>query len=90
MAKACVFISGRVQGVGYRYFVKSWARKLGIGGFVRNLVDGRVECVFQGEKKLIEEMIEKCRKGPFLAEVRQMSVEWEEIGVELEEFRILD
>lgn len=78
MKQAHVFISGVVQGVGYRYFVKNNAQKLGLTGWVRNAEDGGVEAVFQGEEKVIEEMIAVCKKGPFLSVVKQVGFEWEE------------
>ena len=78
MTQAHLYVSGFVQGVGYRVFVRSQARKLGITGWVRNLTDERVEAVLQGEKEKVNKLIEICKKGPFLAEVKDMSVEWEE------------
>ena len=89
MTQAHVFISGAVQGVGYRQFVKSSARKLGLTGWVRNAEDGGVEAVLQGEEEEIEKMIELCRKGPFLAEVKQIGFEWEEGEEEFKDFLIL-
>jgi acylphosphatase len=87
MKQIHIYISGNVQGVGYRYFVKGWARAFGVRGWVRNLEDGRVEGVFQGEKKRVEELIEKCREGPFLGEVETIDVNWEE-GEEFGEFGV--
>lgn len=72
-----VFISGFVQGVGFRYFLKRNARRLGLNGFARNTVDKRVEAVFEGEKENLDKMIKICRKGPFLAEVENVEVIWE-------------
>lgn len=76
MQQAHLFISGFVQGIGYRQFVKSNAQRLGLTGWVRNLSDGRVETLVQGEKKNIEELIVLCKTGPMLAEVKDMEVEW--------------
>lgn len=73
-----VFISGFVQGVGYRRFVKQNALKLGLTGWVKNLPDNRVEAVFQGSKEQIEKVIKICRKGPFLSEVKDVEIFWEE------------
>jgi len=78
MQQVHVFISGHVQGVSFRYFVKSNARKLGLTGWVRNTEDGGVEAVFSGEKEKIEKMIAFCREGPMLAEVKQVGFEWED------------
>lgn len=84
-----VIISGFVQGVGYRQFVKSNARRLGLTGWVTNLPDNRVEAVFQGSKEKIEEIIRLCRKGPFLSEVENVEVEWKETEEEFSDFRII-
>jgi acylphosphatase len=78
MKQSHVFISGFVQGVSFRYFVKTHAKQLGLTGWVRNTEDGGVEAVFTGDKEKIEEMIALCRKGPMLAEVKQLGFEWEE------------
>jgi acylphosphatase len=88
MKIAHLFISGSVQGVGYRYFVKNNAQALELRGWVRNVEDGRVEMVLQGDKEKIEEMIALCRKGPFLAEVKHIGFEWEEWAADFESFEI--
>jgi acylphosphatase len=96
MLQAHLFISGTVQGVGYRYFVRSNATGLGLTGWVRNVEDGGVEAVLQSSassdqegKEKIEEMIGLCRKGPFLSEVKQIGFEWEEIEEQFQEFAVL-
>lgn len=89
MKIAHVYISGFVQGVGYRHFVKRKAQEIGLTGWVKNLPDGRVEAVFQGSKENIEEMILLCRKGPFLSEVEDVEVEWEEAEKEYNNFDII-
>jgi acylphosphatase len=76
--RAHVFISGRVQGVGYRYSTMDEADRLGVHGWVRNLPDGRVEAVFEGSKTVVEEMIRWCHKGPSAAVVKDVAVEYEE------------
>jgi len=88
MKQAHVFITGAVQGVGYRFFVKVHARRFGVVGWVRNLDEGGVECVFQGEEKSVEALVEKCRKGPFLAEVKGVEVNWEEAREEYGDFKV--
>ncbi|MGK7929952.1 MAG: acylphosphatase [Microcystaceae cyanobacterium] len=70
-----VFITGRVQGVGYRYSAVQEAQKLGIRGWVRNLLDGRVEAIFEGTEPLIEEMLQWCHQGPSSAKVTDVMVE---------------
>jgi acylphosphatase len=78
MQQAHVFISGIVQGVSFRYFIKTNALQFGLTGWVRNAEDGGVEAVVCGDKKKIEEMIAICKKGPMLAVVKQVGFEWEE------------
>lgn len=63
MARAHVFVSGKVQGVFYRDTTKKEAEKRGVHGWVRNLRDGRVEAVFEGEKAQVDEMVAWCRTG---------------------------
>lgn len=87
MAKAHIFVSGFVQGVGYRHFVRKKARELGLTGWVRNLPDNRVEAVFAGSKEKINEIVALCKKGPFLSEVEDVEVLWEK---EIEKFTSFD
>lgn len=63
MARAHVFVSGKVQGVFYRDTTKKEAEKRGVKGWVRNLKDGRVEAVFEGTEVSVEEMVAWCRVG---------------------------
>lgn len=85
---ARIFISGFVQGVGYRRFVRHHAFKLGLTGWIKNIVDNRVEAVFQGSKENIEKVISICRKGPFLSEVRDIAIKWEDKIEGFESFEI--
>ncbi len=89
MKKAHVFVSGFVQGVGFRHFVRKKALELGLTGWVKNLPDNRVEALFQGDEKKINEVIEICRKGPFLSEIEDVIVNWVEDQEMYEEFRII-
>lgn len=86
MKQAHVYISGFVQGVGFRAYVRSKARKLGVNGWVRNLSDDRVEAVLQGEKGNIEKVLFYCRRGPFFANVTNIVVDWEEASEQFSEF----
>jgi len=63
MLKVHLFISGRVQGVGFRFFTAQKARSLGLSGWVRNLSDGRVEMVLAGPNSLINKMITTIKEG---------------------------
>ncbi|MDI1471348.1 MAG: acylphosphatase [Thermodesulfovibrio sp.] len=78
MKRAHLFISGRVQGVFYRAFTKEVADSLKLKGWVRNLRDGRVEAVFEGEEDKISIAIERCKEGPPYARVDNIEIIWEE------------
>lgn len=75
-SRAHVEVSGRVQGVSFRYFTKQKAVSLGLKGWVRNLPNGRVECEFEGPTQAIEEMIGFCKEGPRWSKVTSVDVEW--------------
>ena len=75
--RARVFVSGRVQGVFFRYSCAREASDEGLRGTVRNLPDGRVEAIFQGPKPAVERLIAWCRTGPPSARVADASVSWE-------------
>jgi acylphosphatase len=76
-ARAHLFIEGRVQGVFYRSFARDIAHVLGLKGWVKNLRDGRVEALFEGQRDLIERAIKECHMGPPGARVTKVEVEWE-------------
>jgi acylphosphatase len=67
-------ISGRVQGVGYRDWLVAAAQRLGLTGWVRNRRDGSVEAHAQGERTLVERLVEQCRRGPAAADVAAVDV----------------
>ena len=69
MTQVRVLISGRVQGVGYRWWTEDEAARRGLHGWVRNRIDGRVEAVFAGEPALVEDMVRACNRGPRAARV---------------------
>jgi acylphosphatase len=83
-----VILAGRVQGVAYRYFAEKRAVSLGVTGWVRNLYDGRVEVVAEGERANVELFLEELRKGPRLAQVEDVEVRWEEPTGEFAAFSI--
>ncbi|MEW5796796.1 MAG: acylphosphatase [Candidatus Zixiibacteriota bacterium] len=74
--KVEMMISGVVQGVGFRYFVYRAARELGIVGWARNLPDGRVQVVAEGEPAHLEAFIDELRQGPRLAQVQDIRLRW--------------
>jgi acylphosphatase len=69
LASIRVVISGRVQGVGYRYWLAGEARRGGIRGWARNAADGSVEAVLAGDDAAVEALIARCRDGPRAAHV---------------------
>jgi acylphosphatase len=69
-----VYISGDVQGVGFRWFTREEAMGRGLTGFVANLPDGRVEAAFEGPEDAVDTMVEWCRKGPRWARVEDVEV----------------
>jgi acylphosphatase len=73
--QARLVISGRVQGVGYRDWAMTTARRLGLTGWVRNRTDGAVEAVIVGDDKAVGEMIDACRRGPTMARVNNVDIE---------------
>ena len=75
-----VRIEGRVQGVGFRYWMESECNALGLTGWVRNRRDGGVEAVISGDAELVEETIDRCRRGPAGAKVTEVEVVGEEGG----------
>lgn len=72
--KKHIFISGRVQGVGFRHFTRKNAEALGVKGWVKNLPDKRVEAIFQGSEEKVDELIQRCKKGPVASFVQDIKV----------------
>ena len=77
MQRAHVFVSGIVQGVCFRHYTTQEANDLGIKGWVRNLNDGRVEILMEGEKQTLEKLIQWCHQGPSTAKVSSVEIHWE-------------
>jgi len=84
--RAHVTISGRVQGVFFRSETAFQARRLNIKGWVRNLPDGRVEAVFEGEESNVKQLIDFCKRGPPGARVTNMNVSCETYTGEFSSF----
>jgi acylphosphatase len=74
--RARVLISGRVQGVYFRQSTLAEARGLGVTGWVRNLMDGRVEAVFEGDEHSVKMLVDYCRSGPSKAVVKNVVVSY--------------
>ena len=82
-------VAGRVQGVGYRYFVQRAARDLNVSGWVRNRSDGAVECRAFGPRDVLEDFEARLRCGPALADVRSVEVTEVKRSDKIEGFQIL-
>jgi acylphosphatase len=78
LSRAHVIVSGRVQGVGYRYQTRSRAASLGVSGWVKNRPDGNVEAAFEGERERVEFLLRWCSEGPSAAYVDEIEIEWQE------------
>lgn len=89
MKQIHLYISGFVQGVGYRAHTRYKARQLGLVGWVKNLSDGRVEAVIQGPEDKLHAIIKICEKGSYFAQVKDIVVEWEEVTGKFDEFVII-
>ena len=83
-----LFVSGRVQGVYYRASARDAARQFGLTGWVRNLPDGRVEALFEGDEEALRRMREWCGTGPPGSRPRDLQESWLEDRGEFQTFEI--
>ena len=83
-----VVVRGQVQGVGFRFFARETARRLGVVGAVRNRPDGSVSAHIDGNPDALDRMVDALRKGPLGARVDEVSVEPSTVLSEDEELRI--
>ena len=67
-----VVIEGRVQGVGFRWWIMEWANAHGLDGWVRNRREGTVEALFHGPESVVRQMVKSCGEGPLSARVRNI------------------
>ncbi len=81
-------IKGRVQGVGFRFFTKYTAFKLGLKGHVKNLYNGDVEIVAEGTEEKLKNLVEACQKGTFLSRVEDIDIKYEKATGEFTTFSI--
>ncbi len=86
--RAHVVVSGRVQGVWFRESTRQEAISRGISGWVRNLHDGRVEAVLEGDAVEVEKVVDFMRHGPKFASVTEARINYEEFRSEFETFLI--
>lgn len=88
MKRVHVYISGLVQGVFFRAKTRNEALSLGISGWVRNLSDGRVEALFEGEDPNVDAMVQWCKVGPSHAVVKDLQADEEPFSGLFKDFRI--
>lgn len=86
--RAHAIISGRVQGVFFRMETLGAANRIGVNGWVRNLSNGAVEAVFEGDKDQVGAILEWCRTGPPNSRVDGVKVDWQNYSGEFSDFRV--
>lgn len=88
MKRVHLIVSGKVQGVFYREFARKEADKMNIKGFVRNLRDGTVELVAEGDDDKVNDFIKSCKKGSFASFVKNVEIKQEKPSNEFEDFEV--
>ncbi len=86
--RACVRISGRVQGVFFRDSAREKAERLDLTGWVKNLPDGQVEALFEGPSRNVRDMVDWCEHGPSQAFVESVDTDFEEARGDLQGFEV--
>jgi len=89
MKRLHAILEGRVQGVGFRYFVLKQAKALNLTGWVRNRWDGTVEVLAEGEKPKLEKLLALLNRGPRSANVYNVNSSWEEATGEFSDFIVI-
>lgn len=87
-ARLHALVSGRVQGVNFRYYTTREASRLGVTGWVANRHDGKVECVAEGPRSRLEEMLDFFHEGSPSAHVTNVEASWESATGEFEDFKV--
>jgi acylphosphatase len=86
--RAHAWVTGRVQGVGFRAYVESIARQADVTGWVRNVGYDTVEAIAEGERAQVEQFIELMKQGPRASRVDESRIEWEDVTGEFREFGV--
>ena len=84
-----ITVSGRVQGVGFRYFIAQIAENLDLNGYAKNLFTGEVEIIAEGREEFLQELIKKAKEGPRNSRVNSCKVEWLDFQKKYNNFEIL-
>jgi acylphosphatase len=87
--RAKIYFAGRVQGVGFRYSCRQVAKGFSLTGMVKNLDDGRVELVVEGEREEIEEFLKEIQESHLKSFIRQQIIEWSQAQNDLTGFNII-
>ncbi|MDZ7344464.1 MAG: acylphosphatase [candidate division KSB1 bacterium] len=85
-----LIVSGMVQGVGFRYYVHHAARRHYLSGWVKNLPDGRVETVAEGDEEELRAFVQEIKKGSRFSRVDEVQVEWQPFSNQFKSFTITD
>ncbi|MBF0385707.1 MAG: acylphosphatase [Candidatus Omnitrophica bacterium] len=88
MVRAHIFYSGMVQGVGFRYTVRNYAREFNLHGWVRNLQDGRVEILAEGKQESIDDLFREVERE-FASNIRKKEIDYSESLKEFVSFEIM-
>ncbi len=88
LARVHIWVTGRVQGVGFRAFVMQSGALFGLAGWVHNLGDDQVETVAEGPRQVVERFVEVVKRGPRASRVDEARVEWEIPTGEFERFEV--
>jgi acylphosphatase len=88
-ARYQALVSGRVQGVAFRWYAHRTALELGLSGWVRNRLDGRVEVCVEGDPESLRDFAAWFRRGPTLARVESIAETWGEATGEFSDFRVI-
>jgi acylphosphatase len=83
------FVEGIVQGVGFRFYIYQTGSKLQLYGWVRNRINGSVEILAEGSREKLNALLQETRKGPQMAKIIRVDVEWEKPRNDLPPFTIL-
>ena len=86
--RVTVSVFGQVQGIGYRNGAARKANQLNLTGWVQNEPDGSVKILAEGEKEILEKLIDWAKQGPFLAQVNKIEVKWDKDTGEFKDFEI--
>jgi len=84
-----ILLTGRVQGVGFRFFVVEQARRRGLTGWVRNRTGGQVEALAEGPEEDLQDFLAALREGPPLAWIRSLAADWAPPSGEFARFEVL-